>query len=111
RAFLSWCSSSGTPAVGSSGLGVEIVSGLSRVPLPPTSRIASSVTLPHQMPGPVRLLFGGALVGSEMRLGRRRPGELRGPRGGGVRERTSPVGVVDQAAERGGDAPGVGFGV
>src|SRR3954471_23431364 len=111
RALRNWCSSNGTPAVGSSGLGVEIVSGLSRVPLPPTSRIASSVTLPHQMPGPVSLLFGGALVGSEMRLSRCRPGEFRGTRGRGVRERATPFGVLDQPAERGGDALGVGLGV
>src|SRR5580765_1053656 len=35
------CISSGTPAVGSIGLGAESVSGLSRVPSPPTRMTAS----------------------------------------------------------------------
>src|SRR6202035_2402559 len=41
-ARANWCARKGTPAVGSNGLGADRVSGLSRVPLPPTSRIASS---------------------------------------------------------------------
>src|SRR6201996_6639015 len=41
-ARASWCARNGTPAVGSSGLGADRVSGRSRVPLPPTSMIASS---------------------------------------------------------------------
>src|ERR1700734_2495594 len=41
-ALASWCVRNGTPAVGSSGLGADRVSGRSRVPLPPTSMIASS---------------------------------------------------------------------
>src|SRR5882757_3171361 len=41
-ARASWCARKGTPAVGSNGLGADKVSGRSRVPLPPTSRIASS---------------------------------------------------------------------
>src|ERR1700761_2614259 len=41
-ARASWCARNGTPAVGSSGLGADKVSGRSRVPLPPTSMIASS---------------------------------------------------------------------
>src|SRR5579863_8655739 len=41
-ARASWCARNGTPAVGSSGLGADKVSGRNRVPFPPTSRIASS---------------------------------------------------------------------
>src|SRR5580693_9228485 len=41
-ARASWWARNGTPAVGSSGLGADSVSGRSRVPLPPTSMIASS---------------------------------------------------------------------
>src|ERR1700730_19308553 len=41
-ARASWCARKGTPAVGSNGLGAHKVRGRSRVPLPPTSRIASS---------------------------------------------------------------------
>src|SRR6516164_5957245 len=41
-ALASWWARNGTPAVGSNGLGADKVSGRSRVPLPPTSSIASS---------------------------------------------------------------------
>ena len=42
-AFAIWWARNGTPAVGSNGFGVPIVSGRSLVPCPPTSRIASSM--------------------------------------------------------------------
>jgi len=41
RALASWWVRKGTPAAGTMGLGVCTVSGRSRLPLPPTKRIAS----------------------------------------------------------------------
>ena len=42
RARAIWCAVNGTPATGSIGLGTLMVRGRNRVPMPPTSRIASS---------------------------------------------------------------------
>src|SRR5215469_10265945 len=104
-ARASWCARNGTPAVGSSGLGADRVSGRNRVPLPPTSMIASRVsrgicilTFERLMSWTVavvqqathaaystssgtrvgRLLVGGALVAGHVSGRRSRPGELLG---------------------------------
>src|SRR6478609_3163238 len=59
-ARASWCVRNGTPAAGTIGFGVCTVSGRSRVPLPPTRRIASlaSVTAPSLLPAGAGPRFG-----------------------------------------------------
>src|SRR3954451_20024511 len=57
-ARASWCVRNGTPAAGTMGLGVCTVSGRSRVPLPPTRRIASVTCRLCFLPGPAELYFG-----------------------------------------------------
>src|SRR5918992_3168559 len=121
RARVSWCSSSGTPAVGNNGFGVEIVSGRSRVPWPPTSKIASKRSPPRpqrrdstvQRPAAMvlepsrwwRPLAGhGPLVGGHMGLGGSGPGELLRADEGGLGECLAALRMVQQRADRGGDA-------
>ena len=58
RARASWWVRNGTPAAGTIGLGVFTVSGRSRVPLPPTRRIASVTCRLCFLLGPVELPFG-----------------------------------------------------
>lgn len=59
-ARASWCVRNGTPAAGTIGFGVCTVSGRSRVPLPPTRRIASfaSVTALSLLPAGAGPGFG-----------------------------------------------------
>ena len=42
-AMAIWCSVTGTPATVSIGLGVFLVSGINRVPNPPTNKIATAI--------------------------------------------------------------------
>src|SRR3954471_9056527 len=57
-ALASWCVRNGTPAARTMGFGVWTVSGRSRVPLPPTRRIASVTCRLCFLPGPAELSFG-----------------------------------------------------
>lgn len=56
-ALANWCVRKGTPAAGTMGFGVCTVSGRSRVPLPPTRRIASVTCRLCFLPGPAELSF------------------------------------------------------
>src|SRR5579875_2632062 len=60
-ARANWWHRNGTPAVGSSGLGADSVSGRSLVPCPPTSRIASSGSRGMDLVAPT--VFGCRLAG------------------------------------------------
>src|SRR6478735_12416014 len=70
----SWCVRNGTPAAGTMGFGVCTVSGRSRVPLPPTRRIASfaSVTALTLLPAGAGPRFGWPVYADRfVRPGRR----------------------------------------
>src|SRR6266705_1381785 len=106
-ARASWCAMNGTPAARSNGFGVEMVSGRSRVPCPPTSTIASTGSMARDATRPLQCLLSRPLEGGKVRLGRGLPGEFLRPGVTGVTERLTPRRVGEQGAQRGPDAVGV----
>src|SRR6266516_7381479 len=110
-ARASWWAMNGTPAARSRGLGVEMVSGRSRVPCPPTRTIASTGSMGRDATRPLECLVSRPLVGREVRLGRGLPGELLRPSVAGVAERLAPRRIIEQGVQRRPDAAGVAGGV